>query len=111
MIELCQFLLSDAKKSWISDEFMKVYVRKSGVYLKEPFGEFKLYSSLDIATIEVDLEFQRLGKCSEFLQIAHKLNPFQVTYIENVYDQFLIEHLIKQGYVNAFLHNCFYKPK
>ena len=80
---LLDFLESPVRSQWLRNEFMKVYVRKSHHHIGD------LIKTLDTATIEVYPEFQRQGKCSEFLVLAHQINRYQATFIENVLHGFL----------------------
>ena len=64
---------------WISDDVMKVYVRKSRRYIND-----KLIICLDLASIEVIENKRGQGIFTAFLGYAHALNPWDVTYIENV---------------------------
>lgn len=80
---------------WISDEKMKVYIRKSVRNYNEDMKEF-----LDIATIEVEekYHFQGLGK--QFLQFCRSNSPYPVR-VENCYNPHLRNHLQIQGWIQV----------
>ncbi|MFB2970403.1 hypothetical protein ACE1CD_15630 [Aerosakkonema sp. BLCC-F183] len=102
--QLKDFLDSSVRNQWLTDEFMQVYLRKSHRYYAG-----NLIQVLDIATIEVYPDFQRQGKCSEFLRITHQINPYQATFVENVLHEFLRLHLFKNQYLEYSIPNCFLK--
>ncbi|MHB8595463.1 MAG: hypothetical protein ACYDER_01480 [Ktedonobacteraceae bacterium] len=59
-------------RQWIEADIMRVYVRKSRRILEgQPFA------CLDIATIDVEEEYQHQGLFKTFVTKAHELNPFR----------------------------------
>lgn len=90
--------------AWLDYEFMKVYVRK-GIHRIEN----SMYTCLDIASVEVDPQMQKRGLFQNFLTKAHEKNPWDVTYIENVLNPNLADHLSRHGWINT--EQSFYKIK
>lgn len=76
---------------WLSDDKMKVYVRRGLHYIN---GEGR--STLDIANVAVDEEYQGRGIFTEFLEEAHKMNPWDATYVECVHNPALAAFLLKR---------------
>lgn len=91
---------------WLEFDEFKVYVRKTNRFL---FG--KIYTSLDIASIEVCEREQRKGICKNFIKRVHDNNPFDVTYIENVLNHYLSDHLERNGWMatGSELPKSYYK--
>lgn len=90
------------ERTWIENEKIKVYVRKAHRLINK-----QMLVSLDLATIEVAPSFQNQGLCSNFIKSAHAVNPFDITFIENVLDENLRRHLIKNDWISA--GESFYK--
>lgn len=102
LIEELHLFIESSKKTkfgasrWIGDDQMKVYVRKSKRQLKD-----QLVDCFDVASIEVYPQFQNQGLGGTFLKIAHEANPYFATYIENVMDENLMNHLQKNGWMRT----------
>ena len=76
---LQKFLKGNLRNIWINTAKLNVYVRKGYHYIN---GE--LLKTLDIANISVNESYKRKGLGMKFIKDAYKINPFKVTYIENV---------------------------
>jgi len=87
------FLESKQRIAWIKDDSMSVYVRKGTRYLNK-----HLSKTLDIASVEVEENKRNQGVWTEFLKEAHKINPYQATFIENVLNPVLEKSLVKNGW-------------
>ena len=97
--ELQGFLFSDLRNTWLDNAEINVYVRKSTRYIKVNSGDSPLIlPALDIATIVVSPELRRRGVCARFLEVAHEMNPYAITFVEYVVRQYLALHLLKKGY-------------
>ena len=83
---------------WISDDDMKVYIRK-GRHMLYP-GRSSL--TLDIASVEVQEEKRGKGLWTAFLGKAHEMNPREATYIECVHNPILQASLIKHGWPSVW---------
>ena len=82
--------------SWISENHITIYVRKSNRLI-----EGKMTECLDLATVEVDEDERGKGIFTTFLhrfeQEAKKLN--RVVFVENIMNPCLESYLVKkQGY-------------
>ncbi|MCT7971254.1 hypothetical protein [Laspinema olomoucense] len=80
---------------WISDEKMKVYIRKSVRNYNEDMKEF-----LDIATIEVERQYRFQGLTKQFLQFCRANSPYPVR-VENCCNPHLQTHLQTQGWIQV----------
>jgi len=80
-------------RGWISDEFMKVYLRKSVRNYNHQIETF-----FDIASIEVYPEYRFQGLCKQFLQYCIEHSPYPVR-VENCYNPSLQIHLNNQGWI------------
>lgn len=95
--------------TWLEDDLIKIYIRKGRrLYKGDPF------TTLEIANVSIEEEInQKKGLFSAFLTKAHELNPWQATYIENVINPFLFNHLLKKGWhlndkTILTTENCFF---
>lgn len=93
---------------WLSDDTMRVYVRK-GFHILVAGG--RLATTLDIAAVEVDEDKRRQGHWSEFLTKAHEMNPWEATFVECVHNPELAASLMRQGWINAQGGESFFLPK
>jgi len=64
--------------------------------------------SIDIANVEVKRHLRGAFLFTEFLKLAHNLNPYEITYIENVSEQRFQEFFLRLGFVKAINPQCFY---
>lgn len=84
------FLKSNIKNTWIENDSMKVYIRKSKRYVNNEILDF-----FDIASVEVNEEYQGNGFFTDFMK------NFLTKYIDkNVYVESIInpaiEHILKK---------------
>lgn len=117
IIEQLQAFLKEAEESyharqWLADDKMKVYVRKG----RHAISPGKIATTLDIASVEVDEEYQRQGVWSDFIQKAHELNPWEATYVECVHNPHLAESLLRHGWMpvsqpGLYSPESFFMPK
>lgn len=114
VIEQLAEFIKDSKiklmnNQWLQDDVMKVYVRK-GRHMVYPG---KLSVTLDIASVEVDEDKQGQGYWTEFLDKAHEMNPWEVTYVENILNPILSTSLIRHGWmiVPGTTPESFFMPK
>jgi hypothetical protein len=90
---------------WLEDDIMQVYVRKATRLI-----ENELKTTLDIANIEVYDKGKGTG--SQFFNEAHKINPWQATYFENVLNPRLGKFLLANGYKqDSSMPPSYYKLK
>jgi hypothetical protein len=85
----------------------KVYLRKSNRLIKG-----KIIPSLDIASIEVWIPQKGTG--TSIINKLHELNPFGVTFIENVINEHLEKWINRNDwtyYPLYSLDHCYYKLK
>ena len=105
-----QFLQKKVRNEFVysSDQSIHVYARK-GIHLINGKQE----QTLDIARIEVDDALQGRGIGTAMINGIHDLNPFKITYVENLLNEQLYARLKKQGWldVNNSLPPCVYKSK
>jgi hypothetical protein len=87
--QLKNFLSSPNRNEWLRGRHVSAYVRK-GHHLG-PDG--KLHHYLDLASIEVDIEFWGKGIFTEFLSACQKLTPYDGVFVECVLDKGLIASL------------------
>lgn len=103
---LDEFLSGRVRSTWVQEGYASVYLRKSQRYV-----EGRVVTALDIANIVVDPICWRMGVCTETFRVLHSNNPYQITYVENVLNNYLFDHLKKAGYI-LLPHKydrCFYK--
>ena len=93
-----------AHSQWIITKHVEVYIRLS---FRMVGGE--RVSSLDIATIVANPSGQGIG--TRFIDVAHAMNPLQITFVENVLFGPLESHLKDAGWVKHSLEYCYYKDK
>jgi hypothetical protein len=107
--QLIDFFKSNQRNKWLEDKDMKVYVRKSKRLLPK---EKNLIETLDIATIEAIKPGK--GHGTKFIKAAHEINPFQMTFIENVLTPRFVRWFEKDGWTMFPSENmvpCFIKLK
>jgi len=80
-------------REWLVTEQMRVYVRKATHMLGKRMG-----ITLDIAAVEVEEEYQRKGYWSQFIRKAHKMNPWDATYMECVHSDILLHWCHRHGW-------------
>lgn len=80
---------------WLQDDVMKVYVRKG----RHIISSGKISTTLDVANVEVDEAKQGQGYWTKFISEAHKLNPWEATFIELVHNPILFASLMKRGWL------------
>lgn len=92
---------------WLYGEDMEVYVRRS----RRLFNNDSYDMCLDIANIHVYEKGQ--GIFTAFLEEAHYLNPWVVTFVENVLNPRLCDFLLRQGFIckEHSIPASFYKTK
>lgn len=93
--QLKSFFSSQHDRIWLEDQYMKVYVRKTKRF--NPTNN-EAQACLDLASFEVKFEHRRQGHTTQFINEAHSVNPFRLTYIENVGSKRFIGHLILMGF-------------
>lgn len=79
---------------WFSDEKCKIYLRKA-----RRIVEGKRVDALDVGTVEVFPEYRRKGVFSQLLDSLHRMNPWDVTFVENVLNKDLEQYLTRTGWV------------
>lgn len=77
--EIEKFLSSNQRNQWINMPCFKFYLRKANRCIGG-----KMVSTLDLASIEICEQQRRKGIGTEVAEFCHFLNPFDVTFIENV---------------------------
>ena len=80
---------------WIQDDIMRVYIRK-GRHIIYPG---MISTTLDIGAVEVVEEKQGEGHWTNFIAEAHKLNPWEATFIELVHNPDLFASLMRHGWL------------
>jgi GNAT superfamily N-acetyltransferase len=82
------------RNRWIeADDVMSVYLRKA--YRR---ASYPTIASLDIASIEVDPEYQRRGLFRTFVTEAHQRHPYRMTYLESVHTPVLERWCERHGW-------------
>lgn len=91
---------------WLYGSDLSVYVRKSNRYI-----ERKRCVALDVANINVPPKQRGKGIFTSFLLSAELINPFEITFIENVLESEFEPFFIRNNYVLVDGSNphCFYK--
>ena len=92
--ELNTFLNSTQRNLWIGDDRVAVYVRKSKRYVLEV-----CHPVLDLASIEVNVEYRRQGIFKDVFFTCRKLSPYPYVYVENVLEPYLDHWLRTQDHV------------
>ncbi len=92
---------------WLETRKIKVYVRKSKRILNE-IGSFICF---DIANINIKESQRGKGIFTEFLNKSHEMNPWQVTYIENVLEERFQKFFEKQGFIKEINLPSYFKFK
>ena len=77
---------------WLETTAMRVYVRKTRRLLAG-----LMRNSLDIAAIEIAEEQQGKGLFSAFMEKAHSLNPYEVTYLEHAHNPLIEVWCVRHG--------------
>jgi hypothetical protein len=95
-------------RKWISEKDIKVYIRKTPrIFVNERLV------CLDIGSVEVRIPSK--GIFTNFLYETHKLNPWNVTYVENVsserFANFFRTRGYKEGHIGRDPTPCFYRIK
>lgn len=86
-------------KSWLMDDVMGVYVRKS-----ERLLEREMITCIDIATAKVREDLRGQGRFSAFLRTAISVNPWEAVYFEQVGNEWLAASFRKRGYYEDSFH-------
>lgn len=73
------FLTSNLRNQWIHTRRINIYVRKGNHLVNK-----KITGTLDISNISVNEKYKGRNLAMQFIDDAHKINPFEYTYIENV---------------------------
>lgn len=89
---LKEFIESPNRVSWLYGDDLHVYVRKSKRRIKSCGPH--LVNVLDIASIESCNPGK--GFFAEFFPLAHAMNPWAGTFVENVLNPEFGKHLIKK---------------
>ncbi len=89
---------------WLETKKIKVYVRRSQRLING-----SQFTCFDIANINVKESQRGKGIFTEFLNKAHEMNPWEVTYIENVNDERFRKFFEKQGFIRSDIN--YYKIK
>lgn len=79
---------------WLEDDSMRVYVRRGNRIIFPG----KLSVTLDIGTVVVDDDKQGQGYWTNFIDEAHRLNPWEATFVELVHNPILSASLIRNGW-------------
>jgi N-acetylglutamate synthase-like GNAT family acetyltransferase len=88
---------------WLNNGEMKIYVRKSVRCI-----DSRKLIAFDIVSVEVRNKGK--GYFTKFLNEAHNLNPWNITYIENVFFTRFQRFFEKNGYIKiGNLIPCYYK--
>jgi len=100
MTDLLQnFFDSSDRNRWIYFTHMNVYVRKSWRNYHHIQSSLHYQTCLDIATVDVEEDYQHTGLFKEFLTHAESINIFPLIMVENVHNPVLPEFLKSVGYV------------
>ena len=86
---LVRFFISYTRNTWLTGEYIKVYVRK-GLHLGT---DRKMHHYLDIANITVDPRFRRQGYFKAFLALCQEIQPYDGIKVENVLNDDLRAYL------------------
>lgn len=101
---------SDNKKfgntKWIADDKMQVYIRK-GYHLI--LG--RIHTCLDLANVLVLEEEQGKGLWRSFLAEAHRMNPWEATYVECVHNPILSQSLLRNGWTPNLSYESYFMVK
>lgn len=73
-----------------------MYVRKGTRAID---GE--IVRTFEVATLAVAAPFQNQGIGTGVLRLAHEINPYPVTYVENVFNPVLIRWLTANGWTEV----------
>lgn len=99
-----------ARNTWISDDKLKVYLRKSARIILPTQRSFVF--TLDIASVVVKEEYRRQGIFKDFLIHTHAVNPWQATWVENTWNEDLSLFLEQDGWqANEIYPMCWFKLK
>lgn len=107
-----QAFLADThfRNKWLRGDHNSIYVRKAKRHI-----QLQNFTSLDIAAIETDEEFQSQGLFKHFLADVIKYSPYQIIYVENVNNPLFAKYFYKNDwYVDPmcaeYISPCFYLP-
>ena len=107
--KLKEFLNGKLRNVWITTKRLSVYVRKGHHYING-----KMNDTLDIANISVNKKYMGKGIGMKFVNEAHEIHQYSLTYIENVLNPSFDEKLRKGGWtiitgnIEPF---CYFKSK
>lgn len=106
--ELCVFLNSSKRNSWLYCDLVEIYVRKGAHNINK-----RLINTLDIASITIQPEQCGNGLGMSIINDFHDKNPFEVTYIESILNKRFYKHLKKCGWIDVEFSNppCVYKTR
>lgn len=79
---------------WVQNECAKVYIR-----VRRRLVDQEQVQSLDLATIEVAPAWREKGVMSYIIAQTHAMNPWSITYVENVLNPIVAHHLESRGWV------------
>ncbi len=96
------------QNAWLEDSKMKVYVRHGHHCIE---GEMR--ETLDIANVEVSEKHQGKGLYKKFVEAAHEMNPWGITFHENTLNARLADHHRRSGKIETGNEYCpcFYRKK
>jgi GNAT superfamily N-acetyltransferase len=107
-----QIFLADkhSRNAWLAGKYNAIYVRKAMRHI-----QLQNFTSLDIAAVETDEEFQGKGLFKMFLTEVIKYSPYQIIYVENVNNPVFAKYFYKNDwYVDPNcvedISPCFYLP-
>ncbi len=109
--ELAAFIESaqnqKAARAWLENPDIKVYVRKS-----QRLIEGKMVTALDISNATVPEDRRGQGVFTRFLNMAHDINPWDATYVENAQEDRFANYFWRRDWelYNDFSRS-FYKKK
>lgn len=89
-------------------ELISVYTRKGRHYINGTLEE----NCLDIANISIAEEFQQRGLGLRVIDYMHRINPYEVTFIESILNEHLEYRLRRDGWqeVEHSVPLSVYKP-
>lgn len=98
--DINQFLNSTIRNTYLYNEYMTLYVRKS-----KRFIEGKWYDCFDIASVEVIRQERGKGYFTSFLQTFIELYPDKNIFVESILNPVLKDKLLQFDFKEQVINN------
>lgn len=106
--ELATFISGKQRNGYVyGNDVITVYVRKDSTHIVKSVP----FKCLDIATITIAHLYQNRGCGMRVINHIHSINPYRMTFIENILNDNLYDRLIGRGWADTESHTdrCVFK--